>query len=285
MKSGHARTLSSNSPSCTGEGGAGALCAFDVARPLAGLKILVTRPRDQATPLAQAIEQAGGVALLFPLLDIAPVQDEQALQQQISHLSDCNLTIFVSPNAVQYGMAAIRASGMSAAQVPNIATVGLGSAKALHEAGVAKVIVPVERFDSEGLLAMPELQHIAGWRVMIFRGDGGRELLGDTLKSRGATLEYVTCYRRSQAQQPVSELLRAQPDVITVSSSEALGYLWQMLDVQARMALCKMPLFAPHQRIAELAHRQGWAQVHLTGAGDEGLLSALLAWAERKAIS
>lgn len=249
--------------------------------PLAGLKILVTRPRDQAAPLAQAIEQAGGIPLLFPLLDIAPVQDEGALQEQISHLPEFDLAVFVSPNAVQYGMAAIRASGMSC--VPKIATVGLGSAKALHEAGVADVIVPTERFDSEGLLAVPELQHIAGWRVMIFRGDGGRELLGDTLKSRGATVEYVTCYRRSQVQQPVSELLRAQ--AITVTSSEALAYLWQMLDVQARMALCKMPLFAPHQRIAELAQRQGWAQVHLTGAGDEGLLSALLAWAERKAIS
>ncbi len=249
--------------------------------PLAGLKILVTRPRDQAASLAQAIERAGGIPLLFPLLDIAPVQDEQALQEQISHLPESDLAVFVSPNAVKYGMAAIRASGMSG--IPKIATVGLGSAKALHEAGVVDVIVPAVRFDSEGLLAVPELQHIAGWRVMIFRGDGGRELLGDTLKSRGATVEYVTCYRRSQAQQPVSELLRAQPDVITVSSSEALGYLWQMLDVQARMALCKMPLFAPHQRIAELAHRQGWAQVHLTGAGDEGLLSALLAWAERRA--
>lgn len=251
--------------------------------PLAGLKILVTRPRDQATPLAQAIEQAGGVPLLFPLLDILPVQDYQMLQEQISHLPECNLAIFISPNAVQYGMAAIRASGMSC--VPKIATVGPGSAQALREAGVADVIVPTERFDSEGLLAMPELQHIAGWRVMIFRGDGGRELLGDTLRSRGAMVEYASCYRRSQAQQPVSELLRAQPDAITVTSSEALGYLWQMLDGQARLALCKMPLFAPHQRIAELAHRQGWTQVYLTGAGDEGLLSALLAWAERKAIS
>ena len=253
--------------------------------PLAGLKILVTRPRDQATPLAQAIAQAGGVPLLFPLLDITPVQDCQTLQEQISHLPEFNLAIFISPNAVQYGMAAIRASGMSPGCVPKIATVGLGSAKALRAAGVDYVIVPTERFDSEGLLALPELQHITGWRVMIFRGDGGRELLADTLKSRGATVEYVTCYRRSQVQQPVSELLRAQPDAVTVTSSEALHYLWQMLDVQARLALCKMPLFVPHQRIAELAHRQGWGQVHLTGAGDEGLLSALLVWAERKAIS
>jgi len=241
------------------------------------LKILVTRPRDQALQLAQAIEQAGGVPLLFPLLDIASVPDAHALQQQISHLSRADLAIFISPNAVQYGMAAIRADGFSV--LPGkIATVGLGSAKALRELGVADVLAPAERHDSEGLLALPELQQIAGWRVMIFRGDGGRELLGDTLKARGATVEYVTCYRRSQPQQPVSELLNARPDAITVTSSEALGYLWQMPDVPARLR--DTPLFAPHPRIAELARSQGWSQVHLTGAGDEGLLSGLLEWAE-----
>lgn len=245
-------------------------------QPLAGLKILVTRPRDQALQLAQAIEQAGGNPLLFPLLEIAPVQDAQVLREQISRLSQYDLAIFISPNAVQYGMAAIRAAEGGLPANLKIATVGLGSAKALRELGVADVIVPAGRYDSEGLLA--QLQNVAGWRVMIFRGDGGRELLGDTLKERGATVEYVTCYCRSKPQQDAGELLNAQPDAIIVTSSEALGYLWQMLDAQ----LCDTPLFVPHPRIAELARRQGWMHVHLTDAGDEGLLSALLDWASQK---
>ena len=246
---------------------------------LSGLKILVTRPRDQASGLAQGITQAGGIPVLFPLLDIAPVADVQVLRQQVSRLAQCDLAIFISPNAVKYGMAAIldEPGGLPASL--RVATVGAGSAKALHVAGVAEVIVPAERFDSEGLLAMPELQHIAGWRVMIFRGDGGRELLGDMLQARGATVEYVTCYRRSKPQQPVSELLLASPDAITVTSSEALGYLWQMLDEQARAALLDKPLFVPHPRIAGLARSQGWKHVHLTDAGDEGLLLALKDWA------
>src|SRR3989338_8880463 len=167
--------------------------------PLAGLKIAVTRPRDQAARLARRIEQAGGIPLLFPLLDIAPVQDQQALHKQISRLAQkeplaasfeerqFDLAIFISPNAVQYGMAAIRAAG-ELPQNLKIATVGQGSAKALRELGIANVIAPAERFDSEGLLALPELQDVAGWRVLIFRGDGGRELLGDTLKARGAAV-------------------------------------------------------------------------------------------------
>ena len=246
-------------------------------KPLTKLKIAVTRPCDQAAPVARRIEQAGGIPLLFPLLDIAPVQDQQALHEQISRLAQFDLAIFISPNAVQYGMAAIRAAG-DLPPALRIATVGQGSAKALRELGIANVIAPAERFDSEGLLALPELQNVAGWRVLIFRGDGGRELLGDTLRARGATVEYAACYRRSKPQQDAAVLLDAAPDALTVTSSEALGYLWQMLDDAQRDRVCAIPLFVPHKRIAELAQRQGWRQVRLTDAGDDGLLFALTAW-------
>lgn len=251
-------------------------------RPLAGLKIAVTRPRDQAVQLAQRIAQAGGVPLLFPLLDIASAPDTEALRQQISRLAECNLAIFISPNAVQYGIAAIRAAGATLPPELKIATVGQGSAKALRDQGISRVIVPTGRFDSEGLLASQELQDVAGWRVMILRGDGGRELLGDTLKARGATVEYVTCYRRSKPQQDAAALLADAPDAITVTSSEALGYLWDMLGEADRTGFAATPLFVPHVRIAELARRLGWQQVRLTEAGDDGLLSALTAWAKDK---
>ncbi|MBI5438287.1 MAG: uroporphyrinogen-III synthase [Nitrosomonadales bacterium] len=249
--------------------------------PLAGLKIAVTRPREQAVQLARRIEQAGGIPLLFPLLDIAPAQDQQALREQISRLAQFDLAIFISPNAAHYGMAAIRAAG-ELPQNLKIATVGQGSAKALRDLGIADVIAPAERFDSEGLLALPELQNVAGWRVLILRGDGGRELLGDTLRARGATVEYAACYRRSKPQQDVAVLLDAAPDAITVTSSEALDHLWQMLGDMQRDSICDIPLFVPHQRIADLAQRQGWKQVRLTEAGNDGLLSALTAWAHQR---
>ncbi|MBI3222121.1 MAG: uroporphyrinogen-III synthase [Nitrosomonadales bacterium] len=248
------------------------------ADPLAGLNIVVTRPRDQAAQLAQRIREAGGSTFLFPLLDIAPVQDAHVLNEQISRLYQFDLAIFISPNAVQYGIGAIRAAG----GIPTglkIATVGQGSAKALRAMGIADVIAPGERFDSEGLLALPELQSVAGWRVMIFRGDGGRELLGDTLRERGASVEYAACYQRSKPQQDASALLQSNADAISVTSSEALGYLWQMLDRPAQSALRDKPLFVPHPRIAELARQQGWRQVRLCGSGDDGLLASLAEWA------
>jgi len=244
------------------------------AHSLAGLKVLVTRPRDQAKNMAQRIQQAGGVPILFPLLEITAVADTRTLNEQLSRLTEFNLAIFISPNAVRYGIDAIRAAG-GLPTVLKIATVGQGSAKTLRAKGIENIIVPTERFDSEGLLALPELQDVSGQKVIIFRGDGGRPLLGDILQARGATVEYAACYQRSKPSLGVDELLKNAPDVINVTSSEALGYLWEMLGAEVQDKFCHIPLFVPHPRIAKLAQQQGWQQVVLTDSGDDGFLSGL----------
>ncbi|MFZ1810705.1 MAG: uroporphyrinogen-III synthase [Candidatus Nitrotoga sp.] len=289
-------------------------------QPLAGLNIVVTRPRGQAKNLAQRIMQAGGQTTLFPLLEISPVLDPQSLYALIARLHEFNLAIFVSPNAVRYGMEAIitASNAVSPSQLSSpsffpladgsdisnkaeghanvstkqynalpatlkIATVGQGSVRALRDYGVTHVIAPQDRFDSEALLALPELKQTAGWRVVIFRGNGGRKLLGDTLNARGAEVEYATCYQRAKPHQDASMLIAANPDAITVTSSEALGYLWDMLDSMAKKQLAAVPLFVPHARIAETAHNLGWSEVVLTGEGDDGLISSLIAWANKNA--
>lgn len=241
---------------------------------LQGLPVLVTRPIDQAEGFAQVIRAAGGSPKVFPLLDITAVADTRTLYGQLAQLCDYDLVIFISPNAVSYGMAAIAAAG--AVLAAQVATMGAGSARALREAGVNDVIVPTERSDSEGLLAMPALAQLSGKRVMILRGDGGRELLADTLKARGATVDYVTCYQRSKTNKKLDDLKQLHPEVLTVTSSEALGHLREMMGRDA--ALLTMPLFVPHSRIAELAAQLGWREVILTDAGDAGLLVSLLAW-------
>ncbi|MBK8568928.1 MAG: uroporphyrinogen-III synthase [Nitrosomonadales bacterium] len=238
----------------------------------------------------------------------------------IARLHEFNLAIFVSPNAVRYGMEAIitASNAVSSSQLSSpsffpladgsdisnkaeghanvstkqynalpatlkIATVGQGSVRALRDYGVTHVIAPQDRFDSEALLALPELKQTAGWRVVIFRGNGGRKLLGDTLNARGAEVEYATCYQRAKPHQDTSMLIAANPDAITVTSSEALGYLWDMLDSTAKKQLAAVPLFVPHARIAETAHNLGWSEVVLTGEGDDGLISSLIAWANKNA--
>ncbi|MDD2929085.1 MAG: uroporphyrinogen-III synthase [Sideroxydans sp.] len=246
-------------------------------RPLAGLNIVVTRPRDQAEGLAASLQTLGANPVMLPLLEVAPAADQAALQAFVRHAAACQLLIFISPNAVRYGMAALQ-------HVPEqvrVAAVGLGTARALHEQHVLHVIAPTARFDSEGLLALPELLQVSGWHIAILRGDGGRELLGETLASRGAQVEYVTCYQRSKPALDAAAWLAARPDVITVTSSEALMHMWQGLGETAATLARTTMLCVAHPRIAELAHSQGWQHVVTTAAGDDGMCAGLVAWAAR----
>ncbi|MBA4382088.1 MAG: uroporphyrinogen III synthase [Sideroxydans sp.] len=245
--------------------------------PLTGLNIVVTRPRDQAVGLTQSITKLGGNAILFPLLEIAPAADASELNTLKQHLSTYDLLIFISPNAVKYGMSVLG----TVPSAVRVATVGQSSAQALRDLGIANVIAPTVRFDSEALLALPALQSVAGWKVAILRGNGGRELLGDTLKARGALVDYVTCYERSKPELDADSLLKVGPHALNVTSSEALGNLWQSLTEAHKARFADLPLFVPHARIAELAQQQGWKNVVQTDAGDDGLLAALVAWGKQ----
>lgn len=257
------------------------LSAMKPAAALAGLKIVVTRPREQALELARRIEQLGGKSILFPLLEITPLADQRPLRAAVARLHEFDLAIFISPNAARYGMEAILAAGKLPASL-RLASVGPGSAKVLRELGVTAVLAPPQRFDSEALLELPELQAVKGWRVAIFRGESGRELLGDTLTAHGASVEYVACYQRSKPQQDVSTLLAVAPDAITASSSEALGYLGEMLGEAGKEWFASIPLFVPHARIAESAKKLGWHHVVATAGADDGLLSGLVTWASER---
>ncbi len=249
--------------------------------PLARLRIAVTRPREQAAQLAHIIEELGATCIQFPLLEIAPLADTEGLHAVAARLHEFQLAIFISPNAVRYGMEAILSSGGLPASL-QIATVGLSSARALHDFGVNKVISPQLKFDSESLLALAELQNVRGLRVAIFRGDSGRELLGDTLKVRGANVEYVTCYHRVNPQHDANNLLAAKPDALCVSSSEALNNLWSLLEPASKQQLSVITLFVSHERIAAAAHKLGWKKIVIVAGGDDGLLSGLFTWAAHR---
>ena len=248
---------------------------------LAGKTIVVTRPRAQAAPLAEAIAAAGGTPLIFPLLEISPALDTQPLADVAARLADYQLAIFISPNAVDYALPAILQAGpWPAGLLP--AAVGQGTVRALAAHGIKGCVAPSERFDSEALLALPEMLAVNGKKAVIFRGDGGRELLADTLRERGAEVDYATCYRRSGPADGVLPLLAAwragRLDALTVSSSEGLHYLLDLLDAEGRQFLQKTPLFVPHARIAETARALGLNNTILTEAADAGILAGLRAY-------
>ena len=251
--------------------------------PLAGRRIAVTRPRDQAGPLARAIEAAGGLARVFPLLEISPPGDTLALQTAAQDLPSYDLVIFVSPNAASYALPTLLAHGAWPESLP-AAAIGESTAQSLVGAAIGKLLVPQEQYDSEALLALPALEASAihGRRVLLLRGDGGRPLLLEELRARGARVDPVCCYRRSGSADGLAALQAEWRDLgldaLAVSSSEALRFLTDGLAPELRERFRQVPLFVPHQRIADTAKAAGLQQVVLTKPADAGILAGLCAY-------
>jgi uroporphyrinogen-III synthase len=244
---------------------------------LAGAGILVTRPARQAAGIASRIAALGGAPVIFPAIVILPPADSAALERAHAALGGYDFAVFISANAVEYGAPDARRwpAGL-VALAP-----GPGTAGVLVDAGINDVRVPATSFDSEGLLALPELAAPQGKRVVIFRGDGGREHLGETLRARGAQVDYVACYRRappgSGAAGLAEAFARGRIDAVTITSSEGLDNLWALADEATRMAWRARPTFVPHPRIAARARALGLLTV-ATAGGDAGLIAGLLEW-------
>ena len=247
-----------------------------MTRALAGRTVLVTRPAHQAAALVRTIQSAGGEAFVFPALEIEAVPAAD-LSASLAQLVTADIVIFISPNAAQFGMAAIRV--LPAAS--RIFAMGPGTARVLQAQGIQDVVTP-DGQDSEALLALPQLQEVTGKVVMIVRGVGGRPVLADTLAARGAEVHYLECYRRVRPQADAGPLLaRWQAggiDAVTVTSAETLHNLAALLGEAGAPWLTATPLFAPHEKIAEAARRFGIAQVIATPGGDAGLVEGLINW-------
>jgi uroporphyrinogen-III synthase len=246
--------------------------------PLAGLGILVTRPARQAAGFAQKIAAMGATPIVFPAIAILPPDDQPTLARIHAALATYDCAVFVSANAVEYGAPP---QGGWPQRLVALAP-GSGTAEALAAAGIGNVRIPQTTFDSEGLLALAELSDVRGKRIVIFRGETGRELLGDTLVARGAIVDTVACYRRAKPASSSAGLAEAFRErhiaAVTITSSEGLDNLWSLIDSETRDRWRRCPTFVPHPRIAARARALGLSCTE-TGAGDAGLIAGLLEWA------
>lgn len=249
-------------------------------KPLTGRTIVVTRPRDQATPLCDGIAAAGGIPFLFPLLQIEGVADDPEFLQALSGIDQAALAIFISPNAVAYALPAVLRKRPWPIGL-NVAAVGQGTAAALRAQGFTRVIVPAEGADSEALLACEALSAAAihGKTVLLFKGIGGRDLLASELQARGARVLAAPCYRRMPPEQDFSALetlhRSGRLDGIVFSSSEAVRYFAALIPESRLGLLSQTPVFCPHARIGEAAAAIGCKNICLTASGDPGILGAL----------
>ncbi len=243
--------------------------------PLTGIGVIVTRPARQAAAFSQKLAALGATAIAFPAIVILPPADRAPLERAQRELDHYDAAIFVSANAAEYGVPPTPWPPGVKAFAP-----GPGSAAALTNLGVRGVRFPGERHDSEGLLALPELADVRGKRILLLRGEGGRDLLLDTLRARGASVDVVACYRRAPpvgVQGLVEVLAEGRAQALTLTSSEGVANLCDALDATSLQRLSVLPAFASHPRIAEAARARGLRAVE-TGSGDMGLVAALLQW-------
>ncbi|MGH8802390.1 MAG: uroporphyrinogen-III synthase [Casimicrobiaceae bacterium] len=245
--------------------------------PLAGVGVIVTRPQRQAASFAIRIAALGGAPLIWPAIVIVPPIDTAPLERAHATLASYDLAVFVSANAVEYGAPPARTWP---AQVVPFAP-GPGTAEALAGVGIFGTRVPVTTHDSEGLLQLPQLAELHGKRVVVFRGEGGREFLGNALRARGAQVDHVPCYRRvapTAGAEGLVEAMRAgAAHALTLTSAEGFDNLYAALSPEGQALLGGMPVFAGHPRIAERARERGLRTIEATG-GDGGLLTGLLEW-------
>lgn len=250
---------------------------------LSGLRVLVTRPAHQATGLCNLIERHGGVTERFPVLEIHDPEDPGALTRMATQLDRYDWAIFISVNAVQRALANLLQKREWPAKV-RIAVIGRRSAAELEQFGLSADLCPQDRHDSEALLALAPLQSVDGQRVVIFRGDGGREYLAETLRARGAEVDYIEAYRRVRPATDAAPLLRRWQaegiDVVLVNSAESLRNLQAMLGDAGAALLRQSRLLVVSERMRPLVESMGIRQEPIVAdnATDAAVLDALLTW-------
>jgi len=249
--------------------------------PLQGMGILVTRPERQAEGLCRLIEAQGGRAIRCPTLEILPPRDLDPALAVIDHLDDYGLAIFTSANAVNLGLDLL----LTRRPLPQrwqVFAIGKATARALAKYGIDHCRTPDQGADSEALLALPELQQVTGKGIVIFRGEGGREVLGEILQARGARIGQAVVYRRSKPAFCPADLLqywaRREIQAVIATSNESLQNLLAMVGTAGQPWLLATPLVVVSERARALALQLGFRQPPLLAreASDAAIVEALL---------
>ena len=251
-----------------------------VVPPLTDLTVLVTRPAAQCAVLCEEIVRQGGSAIAFPAVEIEPVA-----MQAIVEALDYDLVVFVSVNAVEHGARQVTKGART-----RIAAIGRATAAALAAAELAADIVPDSGFTSEALLAHPQLQLASGARVLIVRGEGGRELLKETFVAQGLLVETREVYRRVRPNVDAARVAEVEArwsdegiDVVTATSIETLQNLQAILTERGRQLLSSTALLVPSRRIVAAAVSAGLRgdAIVAAGADDASMIGALAQWRMR----
>ncbi|URN99141.1 uroporphyrinogen-III synthase [Leclercia adecarboxylata] len=245
------------------------------------MSILVTRPSPAGDQLVSRLRTLGQVAWSFPLIEFSPGRELPQLAGHLGALQAGDLLFALSQHAVEFAHARLQQDGQNWPDAPRYFAIGRTTALALHTESGQDIRYPLDRETSEVLLQLPELQTVVGKRALILRGNGGRELLGDTLRERGAEVTFCECYQRSHKHYDgAEEAMRWQARGVTtlvVTSGEMLQQLWTLIPQWYRENwLLRCRLLVVSERLANLARELGWQDIRIAdNADNDALLRAL----------
>ncbi|MCB1842132.1 MAG: uroporphyrinogen-III synthase [Halioglobus sp.] len=243
--------------------------------------VLVTRPRGGSSDaLCAAVRDAGFRVRAQPLLELTPIQPlPAATRRLLLELDRYQHVIFVSANAVREGLACIEDYWPQLPIGVHWYAVGEATARLLAAHGI-NAHTPGERMTSEGLLALPLLTGVAGQRVLIVKGEGGRDTLRETLSQRGAQVDELACYTRRcppLAPGALPRLLRQDGvAIVLISSGEGLCNFAELLSPSETTNFSHLRLIVPSERVAEMARAAGFDNIETAeNASDGAMLRAL----------
>ncbi len=251
------------------------------APPLSGWYVILCRPVGQNAALARRVRALGGTPVSLPALRLCPPDDLCAARAALQAALACDAVLFTSPAAVR---CAARLLPLSGTRGPLLA-VGAGTARALRRLGL-HADAPA-RMDSEGLLALPALAHVAS--AGLVTAPGGRGHIAPTLAARGVQVVRANVYRRAPARPARAQLaaLRAidGPAALLLSSAEALDTLRSALSPADAAHLARAGVIASSARLADLALERGFRVAAVArSATAPDLLAALREVAARSRI-
>jgi uroporphyrinogen-III synthase len=255
---------------------------------LDGIKVLVTRPEQQAETLCESIQNLGGTAIRFPVMEITQSRDQQAAKMVLDNIPQYDIGIFISRNAVNWTMKLL-AEKTSTLDKLTLIAIGTATAKTLEQILSAEVITN-SGANSEALLEMEALseKNIRGKKIIIFRGEGGREHLATTLRKRAATVDYAEVYRRNCPEYDrdvVAKLWSSNiPDVVIVTSNKGLENLFSMLNEEQSNILLGKQLLVMGERMLDFSNDFGFATPPILAeeSSDEGILRTIVKLAASK---
>jgi uroporphyrinogen-III synthase len=244
-------------------------------------RIMITRPAHQAKTLDQGIKKEGGETFLFPTLAIIPTELSDENKNIIQQINQFDIIVFISVNAVEYGLNQIEAV-TTLSNDGLLATIGQSSAQALHDRlGKQPAIVPEKNFNSEGLLATKAMQNITDKRILIIRGNTGREHLKQVLQQRGAQVEYLNVYQRIKPETNTTDLEQYLQNntlaAIVITSAASLINLLELTPKKVTSLLLQVPLLLINKRIINIAKEAGFNNKLFvaTEASDNAIIESL----------